>query len=83
MGTIFTQMSASQGIKKHGEKAIATVFKEVKQLDTGVLPGNPVVEPQDLSELTAKDLEEALEAVNLIKEKRNGDLKGCTCANGD
>ena len=83
MGTIFTQMSASQGIKKHGEKAIAAVFKELQQLDTGVLPGKPVVAPQDPLELTAKDLEEALEAVNLIKEKRNGDLKGCTCANGD
>ena len=26
---IFTQMSAQQGIKKHGEKAIAAVFKEL------------------------------------------------------
>ena len=82
IGVIFTQMSANQGIKKHGQKAVAAVFKELQQLDTGVLPGNPVVAPQDLSKLTAKDLEEALEAVNLIKEKRNGELKGRTCANG-
>ena len=82
IGVIFTQMSANQGIKKHGQKAVAAVFKELQQLDTGVLPGNPVVAPQDPSKLTEKDIEEALEAVNLIKEKRNGELKGRTCANG-
>ena len=82
MGIVFTQMSANQGIKKHGDKAVAAVFKELQQLDTGVLPGNPVVAPQDPTELTAKDMREALEAVNLIKEKRNGELKGRTCVNG-
>ena len=69
-------MLAKQGIKKHGEKAVTAVFKELQELDTGVLPGNPVVVPQDPTKLTAKELEEALEAVNLIKEKRNGDFKG-------
>ena len=82
MSVVFTQMSAYKGIKKHGEKAVAAVFKEFQQLDSGVLPGNPVVTPQDPAELTTKDLEGALEAVNLIKEKRNGDLKGCISANG-
>ena len=60
-----------RGLKKHGQKAIAAVFKEPQQLDTGVLPGNPVVELQDPKTLTYEDKKEALK-VNLIKEKDMG-----------
>jgi len=79
---IFTQMSAKMGIRKHGEKAIAAMFKELNQLDKGAKKGNPVVIPQNPHLLTAKEKREALEAVNLIKEKRCGKIKGRTCANG-
>jgi len=41
-----------------------------------------VFEPLDASTLTASQKREALRAVNLIKEKRSGKLKGRTCANG-
>ena len=55
VNTIFTQMSASKGIKQFGKKAIAAVFKELKQLNDGVLPGNPVIEPIELSNLSEDD----------------------------
>ena len=57
------------GIRKHGEKSIAVMFKELNQLDKGTKEGNPVVIPQNPHLLTAKEKREALEAVNLIKEK--------------
>ena len=79
---LLTQMSAYKGIKKYGQVAIAPLFKELKQLDRGVLEGNPVVVPTDPDVLTPEEKKRALEAVNLIKEKRDGNIKGCTCANG-
>ena len=42
---MFTQMSAQKGIKMFGEKAVAAMFKELKQLNDGVAPGKPVIEP--------------------------------------
>ena len=79
---VLTQMSAHQGFKKHGERAIAASFKELAQLDKGAVDGKPVVAPINPDTLTNDDKKKALEAVNLIAEKRNGDLKGRTCANG-
>ena len=76
------QMSAKQGIKKFGDRAIAAIIKECIQLDKGAFPGKPVVEPifaKDLSELEKKA---AMSAVSLIKEKRCGKLKARICANG-
>lgn len=58
------------------------MIKESCQLDQVVFPGKPVVEPIELSTLTPQEIREALEAVSLIKEKRSGVVKGCTCANG-
>ena len=52
---IFTQMSAKCGIRKHGEKAIAVIFKELNQLDKGAKEGNPVVIPQDPTKLTSQE----------------------------
>ena len=46
------------------------------------MDGKPVIVPIDAKMLTTVEKEQALEAVNLIKEKRNGDLKGRTCGNG-
>ena len=82
VGVLLTQMSATEGIKKHGEKAIAVLVKEFKQLDTGPMEGKKVVEPVTYNSLTPKEKKEALEAINLIKEKRDGSLKGRSCANG-
>ena len=46
------------------------------------MKGKPVVCPILYSTLTPKEKKEALEAINLIKEKRDGSLKGRSCANG-
>ena len=82
VNVLFTQMSATEGIKKHGEKAIAVLLKEFIQLDKGPMEGKNLVSPIKYNTLTKKDKEEALEVVNLIKEKRDGSLKGRSCANG-
>mmetsp|Transcript_26947 Transcript_26947/g.39879 ORF Transcript_26947/g.39879 Transcript_26947/m.39879 type:complete len:200 (-) Transcript_26947:1357-1956(-) len=78
----FTQMSAKKGMKLLGESAVAAMFKELKQLDQGPMPGKPVVQPVNVDELSAEVKERAMEAVNLIKVKRCGIVKGRTCANG-
>ena len=46
------QMSATKGIDKFGEKAIAVLFKEFKQLNDGPMPGKPVITPLALKDLT-------------------------------
>jgi len=81
-GVLFTQMSAKKGIKKFGERAIAAMIKEFKQIHEGPMPGKPVVRPVDPHTLSLEQKKQALEAVTLIKEKRSGMLKGRTCANG-
>ena len=45
------------------------------------MKGKPVVVPIDSSKLTKLEKRAALDAVNLIKEKINGDITGRTCAN--
>ena len=75
--TQFNQMTADKGIKKFGERAVAAIFKEYKQMqDLKVLGG------VDVDKLTYKDKKKALRAVNLIKLKRCGKVKGRMCANG-
>ena len=76
VNVILTQISAYKGIKLHSEKAIAALFKEFTQLDKGAHDGKRVIGPIALEELSDKDKAEALEAVNLIKVKRDGSIKG-------
>ena len=82
LNVMFTQMSVKQGIKMFGQKAIAAIFEDLKQLNDGVLLGKPVIVPILFETLTDNDQKEALEAVNLIAQKRCGCIKGRTCANG-
>ena len=74
---LFNQMPANAGIKKHGELAIDALFKEFAQIDT-----KGVIKALQASDLTRKQKKAALRAINLIKEKRSGVLKGRTCADG-
>jgi hypothetical protein len=76
-GHIMTQMTATAGIKKHGQAAVDALLQEFNRFDS-----KNVFEPLDASTLTASQKQEALRAVNLIKEKRSGKLKGRTCADG-
>ena len=75
-------MPAKRGIKEYGQKAVAAIIQEFKQLNDGVLPGKPVICPIDPNKLSKNEKREALNAVNLIKYKHGGEIKGRTCANG-
>ena len=73
----FNQMSAKEGIAKHGEEAVAALFREFAQLHD-----KRVFKAIRASDLTLEQKKNALHALNLIKEKRNGVLKGRTVADG-
>eukprot|EP00957_Ditylum_brightwellii_P025086 1898722-Ditylum_brightwellii.AAC.1 len=77
-------MSAKKGMEKYREIGLAAVVKEFTQLSKVAVPeqNKPVVEPIDADLLTADDKKKDLDAVNLIEEKRDGRIKGQTCANG-
>jgi len=77
LNVMFNQMHASKGIKMFKEKAVAAILKEYKQLNDMSVLGRI-----DYDSLTEEQKQLALDAVNLIKEKRNGKVKGRTCANG-
>jgi hypothetical protein len=74
---VLTQMSAAAGIKIYGQPAVDAILKEFCQLhDKGVFS------PHHASSLTHEQRKGSLRAVNLIKEKRTGEIKGRTCADG-
>ena len=58
------------------------MIKEFTQLNEGAVPGKPVVRPINANTLTLLEKKKAMPAVNLIKEKHDGVLKGRTCADG-
>lgn len=70
-------MQAKTGIKKHGQRAVAAMLKEYVQLNDLEVMGF-----FRYDELTEEQKRKALRAINLIKEKRNGVLKGRTVADG-
>ena len=72
-----TQMSASKGIKMFGEKALEAMIAEYEQLDQ-----LQVFTPVDAHKLTWEEKKNALNAIDLIKLKRTGKLKGRTVADG-
>lgn len=76
-GLIFTQMSAQKGIKKHGQAAWDALKKEFEQFKV-----MEVLEAMDASSLSTEQKAEALAALSVIKEKRDGKLKGRTVADG-
>ena len=51
-------------------------------MNTSAVDGKPVFAPQDFTKMTEDEKLKTLEAVNLIKEKRDGTIKGRSCANG-
>jgi hypothetical protein len=73
----FNQMSAKKGIKKHGQDAINVILKEYKQLhDLGVF------KPRFKSDLEQQQIKDCLRLITVVKEKRNGILKGRAVADG-
>ena len=79
---ILTQMQATLGFKLFGEKAFASIVKELKQLKYGPMPGKQVIMAIDPDMLSLEQKRRALNAVNLIKQKIDGSIKGRTCADG-
>jgi hypothetical protein len=76
-GFIMTQMTASAGIKKHGDVAVEALMIEFQQLhDFTVFKG------VDTTTLTQTQKRAALRAINLIKEKRCGKIKARSVADG-
>ena len=57
-------MSAKEGFRRFGERAVASMIKELKQLNESYIEGRPVVTPIDPSILTKSEKKMALEAVN-------------------
>jgi len=76
-GLVFNQMSAKAGLKKHGERAWKALLEELKQLKD-----LDVFKAVHASTLTDQQKKEALREITMLKEKRNGILKGRTCADG-
>ena len=74
-GIIMMQMSAKAGIKKHGQIAVDALYEAFCQLhDLGVFLA------QDPKKLSRAQKKAALRAMNVIKEKRCGRIKGRTIA---
>ena len=76
-GIILTQVSAKAGIQKHGKSAIDALYDEIFQLDD-----KAVCEGVMVSDMKPQQKRKALRAINLIKHKRCGKLKGRTVADG-
>jgi hypothetical protein len=74
---MFTQMLAHKGLKKHGTLALDALRKEFLQFKA-----LDVLEPLDAFLLTDEQKSEPLCALSVIKEKRDGSIKGHTCADG-
>jgi hypothetical protein len=76
-GKVLTQMMAKAGIKIYGEEAVQTLMQELAQLEDLV-----VFLAKCANELTREQQGDALEAINLIKKKSDGHIKGRTVADG-
>jgi len=74
---IMTQMSMKAGVKKFGHLAVEALYKEFLQLHN-----KTVFEGQRADDLSKETKKAALRAINLIKEKRDGRIKGRTVADG-
>lgn len=70
-------MSVKKEIERHCEKVIKELLFEYAQLDN-----NTVFEWMDTSKLTITRKMTTLNLLVLIKEKRDGRIKGRACANG-
>ena len=70
-------MHASRGIKIFKELAVAALLKEYKQFHDKSVFGRIAYEP-----LTVEEKKKGPRAINLMKEKRRGKIKGRACADG-
>ena len=73
----YAQVSIKEGIRRHGDKAVEVVLKEFTQLND-----KQVFAPLDAKELSPKQRSQALNLITMVKEKRDGKIKGRACADG-
>ena len=67
----YAQVSINEGIKHHGEEAIAAILKEFTQLnDKGVFKS------YDARKLSKSTKPEPLNLITMIQQKRDGKIKG-------
>jgi len=69
--------SLQKGLKKFGEKGKQAAIKEMKQLHDRVC-----FEPIRLEELSPLERKRSLESLIFLVEKKSGEVKAQTCANG-
>ena len=72
---MFTQMTADAGIKKHGQAVVDALIEEFAQLHD-----QKVFEGLHTESLTPDEKRDSLPSINLIKEKRDGKIKGRSVA---
>jgi hypothetical protein len=72
-----TQYSLKKGLKKFKEVGEEAVSKELLQLHM-----RDTFKPQNAEELSTNQKKGALESLMFLKEKRDGTVKGRTCADG-
>ena len=71
------EVSVNEGIKRYGEKAIEAILSEFNQSDN-----KEVSKPRDPNHLTAHEKKETLNLKTMIKQKRDGKIKGRACVDG-
>eukprot|EP00957_Ditylum_brightwellii_P028037 2117083-Ditylum_brightwellii.AAC.1 len=74
MAFLTEQMSAKKGLKVFGDRGIAALEKELKQLIH-----REVMHPVDVKSLTRDQKISALRYLMFLKEKRSGEVKGRGC----
>mmetsp|Transcript_3572 Transcript_3572/g.6926 ORF Transcript_3572/g.6926 Transcript_3572/m.6926 type:complete len:274 (+) Transcript_3572:3364-4185(+) len=72
-----TQVPLGKGLRVFGKDGVTAVGKEFLQIH---LKNN--FSPRSLEDLTVEQRMQALESLMFLTEKRNGDIKGCMCADG-
>ena len=67
----------NKGLKKFGNKGRDAAYKELHQIHNRI-----VFKPVDVNSLTTEERKKAMESLMFLTEKRDGSIKGRTCANG-
>ena len=77
IGEVFTQFTLNKGLKTLGKRAEKGVIKELHQFVE-----KDVLRPISLEKLTKEKERRALRLIMLVKEKRDGTVKGRGCCDG-
>ena len=67
VNVMFTQMQATRGFKLFGERSVAAMIKELKQLEEVPMPGKKVVTAINPDTLSIEEKSKSLNAVSFIK----------------